>query len=359
VTFAAVIAVHAVSLSFASQSVGGNAALMLLHYTRSAFFVFMAIVLVRSAERSGTTGRLRRRLTLVGVPYLVWSVIYLVVSWATGGRNAPWDGAWLALLTGTAWYHLYFLLVTMQFYVLLPAVLWLLRRTRRYPWAQLGGGLAVAVVITGWLRYGHWAPGLLGTYREYAGQLLPTYTFLFIVGGVAALHLDVVLDWLTKYRLAVLAATLSAAVAMEALYFVLVATGTPADVAAVPVQPVMQVWAVILVAGLGAAATKWTEAGTPHLRWVDRGSDLSFGVYLAHPLLLLGLFAMPWVSAPPAAVTAVMATALALAGSLLIAEVARRTPASLPLTGRPRRRSQKSRAGLDPRQAEPARLGGV
>jgi len=343
VTFGAVIAVHAVSLSFASRAVGGNAALMLLHYTRSAFFVFMAIVLVRSAERSGTTGRLRRRLTLVGVPYLVWSVIYLVVSWATGGRNAPWDGAWLALLTGTAWYHLYFLLVTMQFYVLLPAFLWLLRRTRRHPWALLAAGLAFAVAFTGWLHYGHWAPGLLGTYRTYAGQLLPTYTFLFIVGGVAALHLDAVLDWLTKHRRVVLAGTLAAAIAMEALYFALVATGTPADAAADPVQPVMQVWAVILVAGLGAAATKWTDAGTPYVRWVDRGSDLSFGVYLVHPLLLLGLFAMSWVSAPPAAVTAVLATALALAGSLLVAEVARRTPASLPLTGRSRRRPKAAR----------------
>ena len=87
VTFGAVIGVHAVGLSFAPLAVGGNAALMLLHYTRSAFFVLMAIVLVRSAERSGRTGKLRRRLTLVGVPYLVWSAIYLVVSWATGGRS--------------------------------------------------------------------------------------------------------------------------------------------------------------------------------------------------------------------------------------------------------------------------------
>jgi peptidoglycan/LPS O-acetylase OafA/YrhL len=348
VTFGAVVGVHAVSLSFAALDVGGNAALMLLHYTRSGFFVLMAIVLVRSAERSGHTGRLRRRLTLVGVPYLVWSIIYLVVSWATGGRNRPWDGAGLALLTGTAWYHLYFLLVTMQFYVAFPAFLWLLRRTRRHPLPQLGTGLAFAVVFTGWLHYTDWAPGPLATYRAYAAQLLPTYTLLFVAGGVAALHLDAVLDWLTQHRRAVLAGTLAGAVGMEALYFVLVATGAHADAAADPVQPVMQVWAVVLVAALGAAATRWTAAGapanaamsnpTPHLRWVDRASDLSFGVYLVHPLLLLGLFAIPWMSSPPAAVTAVVATALAIGGSVVVAEIARRTPVSLALTGRPRRR---------------------
>ncbi|MGW6281335.1 acyltransferase [Kribbella sp. NPDC055071] len=356
VTFGAVIGVHAVSLSFAPLAIGGNAALMLLHYTRSAFFVLMAIVLVRSAERSGRTGKLRRRLTLVGVPYLVWSAIYLTVSWAVGDRKTPWDGAGLALLTGTAWYHLYFLLVTMQFYVVLPAFLWLLRRTRRHPWAQLGGGLAFAVVFTGWLHYSQWAPGPLATYRAYEGQLLPTYTFLFVAGGVAALHLDAVRDWLADHRRAVLAGTLAGAVAMELLYAVLVATGTHADAAADPVQPVMQIWAVILVAGLGAAATGWTAAGAPHVSWVDRASDLSFGVYLVHPLLLLGLFAIPWMTWPPAAVTAVAATALALGGSLVVAELARRTPVSLPLTGRPRRRPAKAAA----RRIEPAhRLEGV
>ncbi|GAA1630096.1 acyltransferase [Kribbella alba] len=354
VTFGAVVAVHAVSASFAARDLGGNAALMLLHYTRSGFFVFMAIVLVRSAERSGRTGKLRRRLMLVGVPYLTWSVIYLVVSWATGGRNAPWDGAWLALLTGTAWYHLYFLLVTMQFYVALPAFLWLLRRTRQHPWALIGASLAVAIVVTGWLRYGHWSPGLLGTYRQYAGQLLPTYQLLFVVGGVAALHLDTVLDWLTKHRRAMLAGTLAAALAMEVLYFVSVAVGTQPDAVSDPIQPVMQIWAVVLVAGLGAAATRWIDNGTPHVRWVDRASDLSFGVYLLHPLLLLGLLDLSWVTAPPAAVTAVLATALALAGSLLVTEVVRRSPASLPLTGRPRRRPQKSSVGSVTQQPESA-----
>jgi peptidoglycan/LPS O-acetylase OafA/YrhL len=354
ITFAAVVAVHAVGSSAAALDVGGNAALMLLHYTRSAFFVFMAIVLVRSAERSGRTGKLRRRLALVGVPYLAWSVIYLVISWATGGRQAPWDGAWQALLTGTAWYHLYFLLVTMQFYVVLPAFVWVLRRSRRHPWALLGASLAVAVIVTAWLHYGQWAPGPLGTYRTYAAELLPTYVLLFVVGGVAALHLAAVLDWLTEHRRAVLLGAFAGAVAMEILYFVSVATGTRADLASDPVQPVMQLWAVVLVAGLGAAATRWTDAGAPHLRWVDRASDLSFGVYLVHPLLLLWLFQLPWATGLSAAVTISVGTVLALAGSLLFTEVARRTPASLPLTGRARRRSQKSQPDAEPRQPEPA-----
>jgi peptidoglycan/LPS O-acetylase OafA/YrhL len=89
------------------------------------------------------------------------------------------------------------------------------------------------------------------------------------------------------------------------------------------------------------------------VHWVDRASDLSFGVYLVHPLLLLWLFKLPWASTLPTGVTVGVATVLALVGSLLVTEVARRTPASLPLTGRPRRRSQKSPVGARTRRVEP------
>jgi peptidoglycan/LPS O-acetylase OafA/YrhL len=293
------------------------------------------MVLGRAAERSGRTGKLRRRLTLVGVPYLAWTAIYLVVGWATGQRATPWAGAGPAVLTGTAWYHLYFLLVTLQFYLVLPAFRWLLRATRRHPWLLLAASTAVAVALTGWLHYGHAS----GPYPRYAAQLLPTYELLFVVGGVAALHLDAVLGWLRAHRRAVLAGTLLGAVAMEVLYYGSVAAGVRPDTASDAVQPALQLWAVLLTAGLFAAATTWTDAGTPGLRQVDRSSDLSFGVYLVHPLLITGLLLLPFAAAPPAAVTAGVVTVLALAGSLLVAEITRRTPASLPLTGRPHRRT--------------------
>ena len=67
-----------------------------------------------------------------------------------------------------------------------------------------------------------------------------------MVGGVAALHLDAVLDWLTRHRRAVLAATLAGAVAMEVLYFTevgLVLSGP--TTASDAVQPrALQLWAV-------------------------------------------------------------------------------------------------------------------
>jgi len=72
-----------------------------------------------------------KRLKGVILPYLLWSLFYaLLKSWLNGQIN---EFFWLTrrgaeLLTGTAFYHLYFLLIIMQLYLLLPWLIKLLRR---------------------------------------------------------------------------------------------------------------------------------------------------------------------------------------------------------------------------------------
>src|SRR2546430_13874100 len=79
---------------------------------------------------------------------------------------------------------------------------------------------------------------------------------------------------------------------------------------------------------------------------VTRASDGSFGIYLAHPLVLQGLMAMGGVTgalgvlmALPARYTLALDLAavlpLVLAITWVVVAVARRSPLSVPLTGRP------------------------
>jgi peptidoglycan/LPS O-acetylase OafA/YrhL len=146
-TFACVIAVHTVATVNSADSVPAGGAAMLLHFTREAFFSLTAFVLVhRYRDRLHIRPFWRRRFLLVGVPYVIWSVIYSGLALIT--TPVPPTAALIQLarnlLTGTAWYHLYFLVVTMQFYLLFPLFLRLLRASagrRGGHFALLGAGL--------------------------------------------------------------------------------------------------------------------------------------------------------------------------------------------------------------------------
>ena len=101
------------------------------------------------------------------------------------------------------------------------------------------------------------------------------------------------------------------------------------------------VWSAAIGLGLLAIGTLWADRRTEGSRTskvVDLGSDRSFGIFLAHPLVLWALLeigggwfarkiATPWL-------TLVMYM-LVVIGAILVTEVARRSPLSLALTGRP------------------------
>jgi hypothetical protein len=83
-----VIAVHAVGAPFPAESVGLGATTFLLHYSREMFLFVSALVLARThLPRMDEDGRLpdtatvcRRRLRVIGLPYLTWTAVYLLLA---------------------------------------------------------------------------------------------------------------------------------------------------------------------------------------------------------------------------------------------------------------------------------------
>src|SRR5256885_12275836 len=111
---ASVVATHVVGNANPITAIAPNAVTNLLHYTRQAFFFISALVLVH-AYRDGP-GQLRKRVSVLGVPYVVWSTIYAVLGLAVAyswwaAQRLPWT--WLVgLIQGTDGDHKYFLLVS-------------------------------------------------------------------------------------------------------------------------------------------------------------------------------------------------------------------------------------------------------
>src|SRR3984893_12345699 len=130
-----VISTHSI-LYFApaAASVGSGAALLLLHVSRGGFFFIAACMLTYAYADLRLAGLRRfylRRCLSVLIPYSCWTVIYFLYLLPTAHyANLASALRHLAAMAYTGYYQLYFLLVIMQFYLVFPLVLMLLRRTK-------------------------------------------------------------------------------------------------------------------------------------------------------------------------------------------------------------------------------------
>ncbi|MCW2526908.1 MAG: Surface polysaccharide O-acyltransferase-like enzyme [Pseudonocardiales bacterium] len=340
-TFACVIAVHTVANTNPATSVSANGFVMLLHFTREAFFCLTGFVLVHQylGRQVVLSTFYRRRLLTVGAPYVAWSVVYTfierdgVVGWSfisKLGNN---------LAAGNAWYHLYFLLVSMQIYLLYPLLAKLIRATAAHHGRLLAISGSLQIALLSWLHY--WPPtsGPLGWFSQHESVLIVTYQFYVLVGAVAAFHLEQVRRWEAAHRPLVVGFTIASAAAAVTWYALVVRGGTKASTAAAVLQPVMVVWSLGAVAGLFSLGAIWARrrvADGLTDRALRLGSDRSFGVFLAHPLVLWAVLEVGWIRGLPNLPLTIVAYLLTVLGSLVLVEGLRRSPVSLMSTGRPK-----------------------
>lgn len=344
-TFVCVIAVHVVSHAASSDDVVQNGFLILVHFTREVFFALTAFVLVYSflLRPRPLVEFWPRRFLLVALPYVTWSAVYVVADWLhdpKGTLTGLLPTFWRDLYTGSAWYHLYFLLVTMQVYLLLPVIVRLVRATRRHHRLLLGISLAVELVIVGSYQY---FPGLTASFNHYSRIEFWSYGFLIIAGAVTADHVGPFLDWVRRRRALIGIITGVGAAVSLAVYAVNLGLGQSPVKASTALQPVVIVWSVPVALAFLAIGTAWADrrvAGSRSARLVDTASDRSFGIFLAHPFLIWVLLLAfdgwlprtipsPWLS--------VVLYVLVVIGTVVLVEILRRTPLSLALTGRPYR----------------------
>jgi surface polysaccharide O-acyltransferase-like enzyme len=128
-----------------------------LHYA-VPMFTFLAGVLswgvVWSGGRGAYSNFLRRRLLIVGVPYLVWcAIFYFLRPFADQGQipGNVFAMAWQFIelvISGKMWYHLYFVPMILVLYLLTPIAS---RAVRKSPELFLVVGLAGIVYGGGWL----------------------------------------------------------------------------------------------------------------------------------------------------------------------------------------------------------------
>jgi poly(3-hydroxybutyrate) depolymerase/peptidoglycan/LPS O-acetylase OafA/YrhL len=325
--------------------------IMVFHTSRELFFLITALVLTYNYGERRQINWLRfwrARYRLVVPAYIVWTLIYFLADTPPlHPLSAVTTLLRRDLLTGGARYHLYFLLVTMQLYLVFPLVRWLLRRTEGHHGVLLAVAAAYQLALTAAIQLHATGPGPLGSWLHAPSEWLPSYVLYVIAGALAGWHFERLAEFTRRHaRTAGLVAVAAAGAGAGTYCAELLAGGEPPVVASIVFQPVVVVESLGLAWGLLAAGLRWSDRGAKGRRIAAIGADCSFGIYLAHPLVLQGLVLLarnvgvqqPVINAPAPVELAVLlgvCVPVVYGVSWLLTFGLRRTPLSLVLAGRP------------------------
>lgn len=350
-TFSAVIAVHVLAFTEQPDNRAVAGSMMLLQFGRELFFALTGFVLVYSTRRRPFEIRSfwRKRVLYVAVPYVAWTLIYYgyAVLGASHLQAAPhvllWD-----LLYGSAEYHLYFLLVTLQLYMVFPLLRRFVVRTADRAAPILAAVTFVNLTVMALLAYlPEPTSGPTLWLFQHSYELLPTYTMYVLAGCYAAVHLDRIQAFVERRaRRLMWVAGLGAGLALLC-YAVQLPFMAP-RIADQVVQPAMVFSCIAAGIATYVLGSKWAHGPRRHQRAIEVLSDASFGIYLAHPIVLQflldhGGFGNQGQTVAPVTAT-VLGYVITAVGATAIALAARRTPLSLALSGRPWRDPAKRHA---------------
>jgi peptidoglycan/LPS O-acetylase OafA/YrhL len=356
---AGVISTHSI-LYFApaAASVGSGAALLLLHVSREGFFFIAACMLTYAYADLRLAGLRRfywRRCLSVVIPYSCWTVIYFLYLLPTAHyASLAAVLRHLAAMAYTGYYQLYFLLVIMQFYLVFPLVLMLLRRTRGHHGRLIAAAALAQVLIAIGM---HWQilPPLMVRYGQ---QDALSYLLYLIGGGVVAFHLDEVHAWVCGHARLITALTVAAALAAEGVYFlaqhgVTTVLGSGSD----PFQPSVIPFNVgAITCGYLAGVALVRPGRSRRTRAVVRsGSENAYGIYLSQMVFITALTWLGWErlsSAVPWPLLCAATVVIVYLGCVALTALLARTPLAVPLTGR----GQQPWSTLRPRHGHPEQI---
>jgi peptidoglycan/LPS O-acetylase OafA/YrhL len=360
----AVILQHSLLWNIQAGNTTAWALVMLLHFSRTAFFFLTAFLLTYSEIHRPLrpTTFWRRRYLEIGVPYLIWTAIYWVFSMITlGAWDQAWSLLWHYLVFG--YYQLYFAVVLLQLYLVFPFVLRAVRASKHHV-ALMTASLLFALALAADLHYARYF-GVVGSITRHIGAVWPwardpiTYQEQFIAGILVALHFDEVRSFVERRWRQVIALGVVVGVMATLWYLIAVWTGSDTGHASDLYQPIAFLWFTAAVAALECGTYVWyrrqvRRADAPR-RWprvfsAEYLAGLTGGIFFCHVIFInlvrswladLGIAPhLGW--AGLVAVTFVLT--IGLAG--LFTALVLRTPLRRVLTG-PVRDEQRERLGMD------------
>lgn len=296
-----VVAVHAIYYTaFLNSSEIGyqmqNAVVVTFHFTREVFIFVTAFALVYVYNGRAISARQfwKKRAQGVLLPYAVWSIIYVLINSKSLTPGEFVRNSIVGILTGNASYQLYYILLTMQFYLIFPLFLPFIQKCARHPWITL----AISFVLQFLLFAIDYATlqrsnqPFWQVVSDYQNRFLLIYQFYFMLGGLSALYFQQVRAFLLRYGNLILGAFLLTLAALE-MHFILQVRVYHEGIgyASSVLQPIMIFYSAAVIFFALWVACRWgnkseTRERPRGYRFWHALSDASFGVYLIHALVL-------------------------------------------------------------------------
>ena len=285
---------------------------------------------------------LRRRWHAVALPYLVWSLFYILHdAWHYGMGIPPLLSIPGILFFGNAKYQLYFMVILIWFYLLMP--LWrVLLRHMTLP--RLGVLLAAQVAFDYWSSFD--SAFNLYVYSLPEGTLLRAllfyrlnywvmhYVFIFLLGGYIALHFDAFRALMARHTARLYALGIVSLAALLAWYYKLILVDGYTPLEGIYTAHQLSPLGIFYTIGATLALFAFfTRLGTENV--LGRAFQLlgkhSYFIYLAHPVaityLLMMIHGAGYVLTAPIALGMYAATLLlTLIGAIFVRKIGEYLP---------------------------------
>ncbi|MCR2803747.1 acyltransferase [Paenibacillus soyae] len=218
----------------------------------------------------------KKRLKFIVMPYVIWSAIYYLYRQVLGHQPVRFDFRDFVdqLWWGETGYHLYFMVIIIQFYLVFPLLMAVVRKLRMKPYHLVLLGVLVQGVF---YSIHHYVEPF-----ERSAKLLPNYAIVFGVGAAIGMSYATFAE---KFRQVWWTFGLTIFVGFTYLLMLL------ANQDGTRYWPPAYVILYNLYAVLAGISLIWigkivTERSSRIVQWVLALGAASFGIYLVHPAVL-------------------------------------------------------------------------
>ncbi|NTW06058.1 MAG: acyltransferase, partial [Peptococcaceae bacterium] len=248
----------------------------------------------------------KRRFNNLVLPYIIWTAIYLCL--ASTSELVAWDGLagfialwWQNIFSGNGFYHLYYIIVSIEFYLIFPFLLYIFKPVKKSLWITgiFIFGLALSFFyhyilenrfymllnlfdLSGWKIFITWL-------FERKNYLLFSYLPYYLMGGLAGLYWNETRRWVENHKKLIifLFVTCLLMVGGDYLYSYLV-LAVSYNLSASIFRPSMYLYSFTAIGFFLVVASAMERKGN-FGSVIKILSGNSFGIYLIHPVVLFYL----------------------------------------------------------------------